>query len=179
MSRVTCAQLGLASVSVHHHSKMVRSTMSLLFFLILTIGGGLLIGLLTRPGELYAKLAKPSFTPPNGIFAPVWTVLYIMIAIAGWRTFTHDPLGPAMVVWTIALALNFSWSPIFFGLNQPVPALAIIVVLLAMIIIFIQLTWPQDAPSALLFVPYAVWTSFAALLNSVICRLNSPTRDVR
>ncbi len=153
--------------------------MFLLFFFILTIGGGLLIGLLTRPGEWYAKLAKPSFTPPNGIFAPVWSVLYIMIAIAGWRTFTHDPFGPAMVVWTIALALNFGWSPIFFRLNQLVAALAVIMVLLSMIIIFIRLTWPQDALSALLFVPYAAWISFAALLTAVICRLNSPTRDVR
>jgi translocator protein len=153
--------------------------MSLLFFLIFTIGGGLLIGFLNRPGEWYAKLAKPAFTPPSGIFAPVWTLLYIMIAIAGWRTFAHGPLGPAMIVWTIALALNFSWSPIFFGMNQPVAAFAVIVALLAMIITFIRLSWPQDALSALLFVPYGAWTLFAALLNAVICRLNSPARDVR
>ncbi len=150
--------------------------MSLLFFLILTIGGGLLIGFLTRPGEWYANLAKPSFTPPSGIFAPVWTLLYIMIAVAGWRTFAHDPLGPAMIVWIIALALNFSWSPIFFGLNRPVVAFCVIVTLLAMIITFIRLTWPQDAVSALLFVPYAAWTLFAALLNAEICRLNSSVK---
>jgi benzodiazapine receptor len=153
--------------------------MSLLLFLILTIGGGLPIGFLTRPGEWYANLAKPSFTPPGGIFAPVWTLLYIMIAVAGWRTFAHDPLGPAMIVWTIALALNFSWSPIFFGLNRAVAAFCVIVTLLAMIITFIRLTWPQDAVSALLFVPYAAWTLFAAILNAVICRLNSPNRNVR
>jgi translocator protein len=153
--------------------------MSLVFFLILTTVGGLLIGFLTRPGEWYAKLAKPSFTPPSGIFAPVWTLLYIMIAIAGWRTFAHDPLGPAMIVWTIALVLNFSWSPIFFGLNQPVAAFSVIVALVAMIITFIRLTWSEDALSALLFIPYAAWTLFAALLNAVICRLNSPNRNVR
>jgi translocator protein len=153
--------------------------MSLLFFLILTIGGGLLIGFLTRPGEWYAKLAKPSFTPPGSIFAPVWTLLYIMVAIAGWRTFAHDPLGPAMIVWTVALALNFCWAPIFFGLNQPVAAFSVIVALLVMIIIFIRLRWSQDALSALLFVPYAAWILFAAILNAVICRLNSPNRDVR
>ncbi len=84
-----------------------------------------------------------------------------------------------MIVWTIALALNFSWSPIFFGLKQPVAALAVIVGLLAMIILFIRLTWPQDVVSALLFVPYAAWTSFATVLNAVICSLNNPTRDVR
>jgi translocator protein len=153
--------------------------MSLLFFLILTIGGGLLIGFLARPDQWYANLAKPWFTPPSGIFAPVWTLLYIMIAVAGWRSFAHDPLGPAMIVWIIALALNFSWSPIFFGLNQPVAACCVIVTLLAMIINFIRVTWPQDAIAALLFVPYAAWTSFAALLNAAICRLNRLSRDVR
>lgn len=150
--------------------------MSLLFFLIVTVGGGLLIGFLTRPGEWYARLRKPAFTPPSAIFAPVWTLLYVMIAIAGWHTFEHDPLSPAMIVWTIALALNFTWSPIFFALNQPVAALALIVALLAMIITFIRLSWPLDALSALLFVPYAAWTLFAALLNAEICRLNRPSR---
>jgi translocator protein len=169
----------LAGISVYCHNKMARSTMSLIIFLILTVGGGLLTGLFARPGEWYANLVKPAFTPPKGVFAPVWTVLYIVIAIAGWRTFTRDPLGPAMVMWTIALGLNFSWSPIFFWLHQPVAALAVIVVLLAITIIFIQLTWPQDALSAFLFVPYAAWTSFAALLNAAICRLNTPIRDVR
>jgi translocator protein len=153
--------------------------MSLLLFLIVTTGGGLLIGFLTRPDEWYAKLAKPAFTPPNGIFAPVWTSLYIMIAIAGWRTFAHDPLGPAMIVWTIALVLNFGWSPIFFRLKQPLVAFFVIVTLLVMIIAFIRLTWPQDAVAALLFVPYAAWTLFAALLNAVICHLNSSHRDGR
>ncbi len=102
-----------------------------------------------------------------------------MIAIAGWRTSAHDPLGPGMIIWTIALALNFSWSPIFFGLNQPIVAFAVIVALLATIVAFIRLTWPQDALSALLFVPYAAWTLFAALLNAAICRLNTPNCDVR
>ncbi len=93
---------------------------------------------------LTRNLAKPWFTPPSGIFAPVWTLLYIMIAVAGWRSFAHDPLGPAMIVWIIALALNFSWSPIFFGLNQPAAAFGVT---------FIRVTWPQDAVAALLFVP--------------------------
>jgi len=151
--------------------------MPLLVFLIVTIGGGLLIGFLIRPGEWYAKLNKPWFTPPPGIFAPVWTLLYITIAVAGWRAFTHDPLGPAMIVWIIALALNFSWSPIFFGLKQPVAGFCVIVILLATIILFIRLTWPQDGVAALLFVPYAAWALFAALLNGAICHLNRSNFD--
>jgi translocator protein len=147
--------------------------MSLIFFLILTIGGGLLIGLVTRPGEWYAKASKPWFTPPNNIFAPVWTLLYVMIAIAGWRTFMRDPLGAPMIVWAVALALNFAWSPIFFRLHQPAAALFVVLALLATIITFIALAWPQDALSAILFAPYAAWVFFATILNAAFWRLNN------
>ena len=147
--------------------------MWLTFFLVLTIGGGLLIGFLTRPGEWYVRLSKPWFTPPNRVFAPVWTLLYILIAIAGWRTFTRDPLGVPITLWAIALALNFSWSPIFFRLHRPLTALFVIQALLATVIAFIALSWSRDAVSALLFVPYAAWISFAAILNAGIWRLNN------
>lgn len=147
--------------------------MSLIFFLILTIGGGLLIGFKTRPSEWYVKLSKPSFTPPNGLFAPVWTLLYVMIAIAGWRTFLRDPLGAPMIVWIIALALNFVWSPIFFRLHRPLAALFVILALLAAIIGFVALSWSQDTLSALLFAPYVAWVLFATILNAAIWRLNN------
>jgi translocator protein len=147
--------------------------MSLIIFLALTIGGGLLIGFLTRPGEWYVSLSKPWFTPPNNVFAPVWTLLYIMIAIAGERTFMRDPVGAPMTVWTIALALNFVWSPIFFRLHRPLAALFVILGLLGTIIAFVALSWPRDAPSALLFLPYVAWVLFAAILNGAIWRLNS------
>ena len=145
--------------------------MSLIFFLVLTIGGGLLIGFITRPDEWYADLSKPWFTPPNSIFGPVWTLLYVMIAIAGWRTFVHG--GAEIVVWTIALALNFAWSPIFFRLHNPLAALFVILSLLATIVAFIALSWPRDVLSALLFAPYAAWVFFATLLNAAIWRLNN------
>ncbi len=147
--------------------------MSLVLFLIVTIGGGLLIGFRTRPGEWYRRLSKPSFTPPNSVFAPVWTLLYAMIAIAGWRTFMRDPLGAPMILWIIALALNFAWSPIFFRLHRPLAALMVILALFAAIIVFIALSWPQNVLPALLFAPYAVWVLFAAILNAGICRLNT------
>jgi tryptophan-rich sensory protein len=146
--------------------------MSLIVFLVLTIGGGLLVGFATRPGEWYVKLSKPWFMPLNSVFAPVWTLLYVMIAIAGWRTFMRDPLGATMILWAIALALNFIWSPIFFRLHRPAAALLVILALLAMIIAFIALSWPEDALSALLFAPYAAWVVFATILNASIWRLN-------
>lgn len=143
--------------------------MSLTFFLVLTIGGGLLIGIMTRPDGWYVKLCKPWFTPPNSVFGPVWTLLYVMIAVAGWRTFMQGPLGAPLAVWTSALALNFAWSPIFFRLHRPLAALFVILVLLATIIAFIA----RDAVSALLFAPYAAWVFFAAILNAAIWRLNN------
>ncbi len=147
--------------------------MSLIFFLVLTIGGGLLIGIINRPGEWYTKLSKPWFTPPNSVFGPVWILLYVMIAVAGWRTFMQGPLGVPIAFWTSALALTFVWSPIFFRLHRPLAALFVILVLLTTIIAFIALSWPRDAVSALLFAPYAAWVFFEAILNAAIWRLNN------
>ena len=147
--------------------------MSIIFFLVLTVGGGLIIGFVTRPDEWYVTLSKPWFTPPNSIFGPVWTLLYVMIGIAGWRTFIVGPLSAPISVWTIALVLNFAWSPVFFRLHSPAAALFIIVALLASIIAFIALSWSRDMLSALLFGPYAVWVFFATILNAAIWRLNN------
>jgi translocator protein len=145
---------------------------SLIPFLVLTIGGGLLIGFATQPDAWYVSLAKPRFTPPNNIFGPVWTLLYVMIAVAGWRTFMREPSGAPMAVWAIALALNFAWSPVFFRLHRPLAALFVVLALLATTIAFIALSWPRDALSAVLFAPYAAWVSFASVLNAGIWRLN-------
>src|SRR5215203_2375160 len=87
-------------------------------FLGLAVGGGLAIGSVTVPGEWYAGLAKPAFNPPNWLFAPVWTVLYVLIAFAGWRTFEHNRGGGVMRLWWAQLVLNFLWSPTFFGGHQ-------------------------------------------------------------
>ena len=150
----------------------MRPTLTLLFFILLVLGGGTLIGFMTLPGDWYAGLAKPSFNPPNWIFAPVWTLLYIMVAIAGWRTWQREPRSTAMAVWFIQLALNFIWSPVFFGAHRPGGALVVIVALLATILIFIVMRWPRDRTAALLFAPYAAWVAFATLLNGAIWTLN-------
>src|SRR4051794_28977474 len=83
---------------------------------------------ITAPGEWYAALAKPSFNPPNWLFAPVWTVLYVLIAVAGWRTFERDQRGGPMKLWWAQLALNFLWSPVFFGAHRI--GLALLIILL-------------------------------------------------
>lgn len=144
----------------------------LLGFIILVLGGGTLIGFVTLPGEWYAGLQKPIFNPPNWIFGPVWSVLYVLIAVAGWRVWSRDFGGLAMRVWVVQLVLNFLWSPVFFGLQQTGLALIVIVALLVAIFAFIAVVRPIDRVSAWLFAPYAVWVGFATLLNFSIWWLN-------
>jgi translocator protein len=144
----------------------------LLGFLVVAVGGGLAIGYLTAPGEWYAGLTKPSFNPPNWVFGPVWTVLYVLMAIAGWRVWRRDPRGWSMRLWWAQLALNFLWSPLFFVAHWIGLALLIIVLMLAAILAFIVSSWPQDRVAAWLFAPYAAWVGFASVLNGAIFALN-------
>jgi tryptophan-rich sensory protein len=141
-------------------------------FLAMVLGGGLLIGFLTAPGDWYAGLAKPSFNPPNWLFAPVWTVLYVLIAVAGWRTFERNRAGRPMRLWWAQLALNFLWSPVFFGAHRIGLAFAVILLLVAIVLAFIAASWRNDRVAAWLFAPYAAWVSFASVLNGSIWLLN-------
>ena len=144
----------------------------LALFLIVTVGGGLLIGANNIPGGWYAALDKPPFTPPNWLFAPVWTVIYVLIGVAGWRIWRMRATGGAMTAWWLQLGLNFLWSPVFFTLHAIGWALAIILALLATIVTFICLAWASDRSSALLFLPYAAWVAFATLLTGSVWWLN-------
>ncbi len=151
---------------------MTNHRLALILFLLLVIGGGVAIGYLTAPGEWYAGLAKPLFNPPNWVFAPVWTVLYVLIAVAGWRVWCKDSGGWPMPLWGTQLVLNFLWSPTFFAAHRIGLALLVILLLLAAILAFIALSWRQDRAAAWLFAPYAAWVGFASLLNGAIFALN-------
>jgi tryptophan-rich sensory protein len=152
--------------------KNPRSLITLGVFLAVVIGVGALIGVSTAPGVWYEQLAKPPFNPPNWLFGPVWSVLYVLIAIAGWRTFLSEPKGLGMKLWVGQMLMNWAWSPTWFTLHLLWPAFAIISGLLALIVLFIANRWTRDRVSALLFVPYAAWVGFAALLNLSIAILN-------
>lgn len=144
---------------------------SLALFVVVVLGVGTLIGFSVLPGDWYAGLAKPPFNPPNWVFGPVWSLLYILIAIAGWRTW-RDGSAATMKVWAVQMVLNFLWSPVFFGAQQPGLAMIVIVLLLVAVLLFIARAWPADRISASLFVPYAAWVAFACLLNASIFWLN-------
>jgi tryptophan-rich sensory protein len=136
------------------------------------MGGGLAIGYLTGPGDWYAQLQKPTFNPPSWIFGPVWTTLYVLIAIAGWRFWHRDRGGLPMKLWWMQLVLNFLWSPVFFAAHQIASALVIVVLLLVTILAFIVTSWGRDRVAAWMFLPYAGWVAFAAALNAAIFVLN-------
>jgi len=145
-------------------------------FLALTLGVGIFAGLVTEPNvqTWYPTLIKPSFNPPNWLFAPVWTTLYILIAIAGWRVWrVTDFNSRALLFWILQLALNFAWSFIFFGAHKIGLALIEVAVLWLMVLLTTIAIFRIDRPAGFLFVPYLVWVSFAALLNLSIWRLNT------
>lgn len=149
-----------------------RSWGVLALFIVVVVAVGAVIGTQSIPGAWYEGLNKPPFNPPNWIFGPVWFTLYVMIAIAGWRTFMRDRTGTPMKIWYGQMVLNWAWSPIWFIGQMIWPAFAVIVLIWLSIVSFILISWNRDRPSALLFVPYLAWVSFASLLNLSIGILN-------
>lgn len=150
----------------------MNKTLITFLFIIGVSAAGSLIGLSNLPGDWYASLVKPPFNPPNWIFGPVWTVLYILIGIVGARAFLDNPSGLAFRVWCGQLVLNFLWSPLFFGQQMMKAALVVIVLMLISIVSLIVINSSRDRLSATLFYPYALWVSFATLLNVSLIILN-------
>lgn len=124
----------------------------------------------------YVQLNKPSFNPPNWLFGPAWTILYIFMGIAIariWHQYKPEAAYKlAIALFAIQLALNFFWTLIFFGLKDPALALAEILLLWGFILACILQFRKLDAVAAWLFVPYLAWVSFATLLNFMIWKLN-------
>lgn len=160
------------STSREYGKRTPRGLISAVAFVAIIMAISLGIGYLTAPGEWYENLNKPAFNPPSWVFGPVWTVLYVMIAIAGWRIWRTAPKSAAMPLWVAQMILNWLWSPAFFGAEAPALALAIILAMLVSIALFIAQAWRHDRWSAGLFVPYAAWVAFATTLNGSIVLLN-------
>lgn len=133
-----------------------------------------LFGSLFIPGEWYAGLRKPAWNPPAWVFAPVWTTLYLMMAVAAWQVWlrAHRQRNRALKWWGIQLLLNGAWSWLFFGLHRPGWAFAEMSVLLLAIVITIRLFRRVRRSAAVLMTPYLAWVAFAWVLNLAIWRLN-------
>ncbi len=126
--------------------------------------------------DWYAKLAKPPGTPPNAVFGPVWSVLYLMIGISLARVWHFVPAGAAkgraLIRFAIQMVLNLIWTPIFFGAHLVTVALSVIVALWVMILLTILAFKPLDRIAAWLLVPYLAWVSYATYLNAGFLVLN-------
>jgi tryptophan-rich sensory protein len=120
----------------------------------------------------YKDLNKPSFNPPNYLFGPVWTILYLLMGISLYLVWNNSTDKVAIVFFIIQLALNFLWSFLFFQLKNPLLALIEILVLLAFIIATTIKFYPISKTAAYLLIPYILWVSFATILNFSIYWLN-------
>ena len=133
------------------------------------------IGSQAGPGSWYAGLNKPTWNPPNWVFGPVWTYLYLTMALAAWRVWRRGGWTnrrTPLLMYLLQLILNAFWSPIFFGLQQPGFAFAEILLLWAAIAGTLVLFLRVDRIAGILLVPYLAWVSFATFLNFTLWRLN-------
>tara|TARA_R110000868_G_scaffold410585_1_gene699168 strand:+ start:605 stop:1090 length:486 start_codon:yes stop_codon:yes gene_type:complete len=144
-----------------------------LSFVVSGIGGAITA---SSVGTWYQTLIKPPFNPPDWLFAPVWTTLFVLMAVAGWRVWRKVGFSGASLAFAaygFQLALNLTWSGVFFGLQLVGWALVEMVVFFVAIIATGWLFRPVDKLAAFLFVPYGLWVAFALALNTAIWILNS------
>lgn len=127
------------------------------------------------PGEWYASLVKPAWTPPDAVFAPVWTALYLLMGIAAWIVWNREGLSGAAVplaLFMFQLVLNPLWSYLFFGIQRPMFAFIEILVLWVAILLTLASFWKVRPVAGVLMLPYLVWVGFASALNFQLWRLN-------
>jgi len=157
--------------------KASRDVLGLFAFIILCLTVSGIGGIITATSvdTWYQTLEKPPFNPPDWVFAPVWTALYILMGIAAWRVWrlrSFEVTGKALTVFAVQLGLNLAWSFLFFGFQRIDLALVEIVILLCTIITNMVMFWRIDRLAGLLFVPYAVWVTYATVLNASLWLLN-------
>lgn len=152
----------------------------LLVSLAVCLTAGWIGSLVTTPNipTWYAGLKKPPFNPPNGTFPVVWTILYVLMAVAAWLVWREETPDRMITLlpFAIQIALNIAWSFAFFGARSPLLGLVVITLLLAAILWTMVWFWPVSQIATLLFLPYLAWVAFAVLLNSAIYRLNQVSR---
>jgi tryptophan-rich sensory protein len=155
-----------------------RSIVALIVLLAACFAVSAIGGALTQPNlDWYATLTKPGFAPPNGAFPIVWTILYVMMAVAAWLVWRSagdaGDKKTALIWFGIQLAMNVLWSFAFFFLQRPDYGFGVIMALLVAIVITIVLFARLSRTAALLLVPYLLWVCFATGLNFTIWVLNS------
>jgi len=134
------------------------------------------VGTSSSVSTWYQTIRRPVFTPPGWVFGPVWTVLYVMMAVAAWMVWRKFGFGPTgrvpLALFGIQLVLNACWSLLFFGLQNPGLALVEIIFLWAAVLATTVRFWRVAPTAGLLMVPYLLWGSFACVLNASIWWMN-------
>lgn len=157
----------------------MKNVPKLVLSLVIPNAVGILSSLVTMPavGDWYTTIAKPSWTPPDWVFAPVWIVLYTLMGIAlylVWNDGAQKPDVRKGIIWfDVQLALNFLWSLVFFGLKSPGLAFVVIIALWVAIVVTMGIFWELKKKAAVaLLVPYILWVTFALALNAQIWFMN-------
>ena len=133
------------------------------------------VGGLFLPGDWYAGLQKPAWNPPNWIFGPVWTLLYTMMAIAAWLVWRRGGFvrhQKALCLFLLQLCFNALWSPLFFGMHQPMLAFVDLVVLWLLLLGTVAAFWKTSRVAGTMLLPYLAWVTFAGALNWTLWKLN-------
>ncbi|WP_395687776.1 TspO/MBR family protein [Aestuariivirga sp.] len=155
---------------------MLRNKWAVLALLILLcLAVGMLGGLASTASidGWYRTIAKPAWTPPDAVFGPVWTLLYIMMAVAAWLVWqTGEQVRPALILFFVQLALNLLWTLLFFAARSPGLALIEVVFLWLGVALTMLAFFARSSLAGWLFVPYLAWVSFAAVLNAAIWWMN-------
>lgn len=129
-------------------------------------------GAMFPPGPWYETLKKPSFTPPDWVFPVAWTSLYVCMSVAGARAGVAEGGHYALALWSLQIAINALWSPVFFGLNRIKAGMWVVLALWVSVAVCMVAMWQVDWLAGLLFVPYLIWCTIASALNAGIWRLN-------
>ena len=148
--------------------------LSLLIILLITFIASAIGGFITSTFKepWYSEIILPSFNPPSKVFAPVWTILYILMSVAIWRIWMKFYDRKVLNIYFYHLLFNATWSVVFFGLHQIELALINLIIILIFIITLMKIYLKKDKLSFFIMIPYLLWTFYAFILNTAIVILN-------
>ncbi|WP_166219688.1 tryptophan-rich sensory protein TspO [Pseudomonas atagonensis] len=139
---------------------------------LLACGAAAATGVMFKPGAWYEGLNKPGFTPPNWAFPVAWTIIYLLLAWAGYRLTLIPGSQDVLALWAAQIALNTLWTPVFFGAHRVLAAMVILIVLWLVVAVMLVMAMRLDVLTGLILFPYLLWLCVAAALNFSILRSN-------
>lgn len=145
---------------------------TLFFTFLAACGGAATTGALFQPGDWYDSLKKPAWTPPDWLFPVAWTTLYLLMSLAAMRVAVTEGGVQALAFWSVQIAMNTLWTPVFFGLRRMRAAMTVMVFLWLSVAVTTYAFFAVDPIAGVMFVPYLIWVSVAGALNFAVMRMN-------